>query len=122
MIVKEITFTDYNGTVHDKEKFYFNISKAELISLEASYPGGVSDHLQEIVAKHDYVALYKFFIELIRLSYGIKSPDGRRFMKNEEIWRDFSESEAYSALLDEFISDPDKVQNFVSGIIPEIKQ
>ena len=43
----------------------------------------------------------EFFEDLIKKAYGVKSEDGRRFMKSEEISRSFMESPAYEILFEE---------------------
>ena len=64
----------------------------------------------------------KVFKELILKSYGIKSPDGKRFMKSEEISKSFEETEAYSQLFLELSSDDTKGAEFINGITPNKKE
>ena len=40
MYRRPITFTDYDGN-QVTENFEFNLSKAELVEMEAEYPGGM---------------------------------------------------------------------------------
>ena len=60
----------------------------------------------------------EIFEDLIHLSYGRKSLDGRKFEKNEEIWNDFYQTEAYSVLFTELVTDAQKAADFVNKIIP----
>ena len=47
MYKKTITYTDYNG-VERTEDFWFNLSKAELVEMEMSTAGGLTDMVEKI--------------------------------------------------------------------------
>lgn len=117
MIKKTITYTDYDGTSRTEEH-YFNLSKAEILNLQFEEVGGFDKMLTKIVQEHDVVKLIKLFNQIIKVSYGVKSPDGKRFMKSEEIWKEFEETEAYSQLYMELIQDSKKAADFINGILP----
>ena len=78
------TYTDYDGNERT-EDFYFNLSKAELTKLEMSETGGLINFLQKIISAQDGKTIIETFEKIILMSYGEKSPDGRRFIKNDEI-------------------------------------
>ena len=121
MLKKPITYTDYNG-VERTEDFYFNLSKAELMEMELGVTGGMTEMLNKIIAAKDAPSLMKTFKEMIMKSYGIKSDDGKRLVKSEEISTAFTQTEAYSVLFMELITDDKAAADFVNGIIPnEIK-
>ena len=117
MIKKTITYTDYNGNERT-EDFYFNLNKAELMEMEMSTTGGLAEMIQRIVAAQDAPAIIKIFKELVLNAYGQKSPDGKRFIKNEELKEEFSQTEAYSILFMELATDADAAAKFVNGIMP----
>lgn len=117
MLKKTIEYTDYNG-VQRKEDFYFNFSEAELAEMQLKIPGGMAEMINRIVNAREDTEIIRLFKELILQSYGEKSPDGKRFMKSEEISKAFSETEAYSKLFMELASDSDAAANFVKAIIP----
>ena len=117
MLKKTITYTDYNGNERT-EDFYFNLSKAEIMEMEMSTAGGLTEMIQKIVAAQDAPAIMKVFKELILKAYGEKSPDGKRFIKSDEISTAFSQTEAYSQLFMELATDADAAAKFVNGIIP----
>lgn len=112
-----ITYTDYNG-VERTEDYYFNLSKAEIMEMELSIDGGLSETINRIVKTQDVPALVKIFKKLLLDSYGVKSPDGKRFMKSEELSTEFAQTEAYSQLFMKLATDADAASNFVNGIIP----
>ena len=118
MLVKTITYTDYNGNERT-EDFYFNLTKAELINMELSVEEGYTELLKKIVREKSAPKLSEYFQKLIKSAYGVKSPDGRRFMKSDEITREFTETEAYSILYTELIMDDKAAAAFVNGIMPK---
>lgn len=117
MLKKTITYVDYNG-VERTEDFYFNLSKAEVAEMELSVQGGFSKMLDEIVASKDNVQIVNLFKQMVLKSYGEKSPDGRRFIKSEEIAQAFAQTEAYSEIFMELALNEDKAAEFVNGIMP----
>jgi hypothetical protein len=114
---KTVTYVDYNG-VERTEDFYFNLTKAEVMEMEMSTTGGLAESIQRIVAAQDAPAIIKIFKDLVLKAYGEKSPDGRRFIKSEEIATAFSQTEAYSEIFMELATDADKAAEFVNGIVP----
>lgn len=117
MLKKTISYTDYNGTKRT-EDFYFNLTKAEISEMELEIPGGMSEMLKRITAAQDTPTLVKIFKDLILRSYGIKSDDGRRFIKTKELKEEFSQTEAYSELFMELATNAESASAFVNGIIP----
>lgn len=118
MLVKNITYTDYNG-VERKEDFYFNLSKSELIELQASVEGGLDGYLKKIASRLDAPKIMSFFRDLILRAYGEKSDDGRRFIKSPELSEAFRQTEAYDELFVELVTDAKKGAEFISGIMPD---
>ena len=117
MLKKTVTYVDYNG-VERTEDFYFNLSKAEVAEMEMSVQGGFSKMLEEIVASKDNVQIVNLFKQMVLKSYGEKSPDGRRFIKSDEIAQAFAQTEAYSEIFMELALDEKKAADFVNGILP----
>lgn len=117
MFKKTIEYTDYNG-VDRTESFYFNLSPADLIDMEVE-SGGYKQMIQNIIDSRDVQSLMKAFKELIRRSYGVKSQDGKHFVKNDGIFEEFVSTPAYSNLIMEFLEDTDKAVEFVNGIMPK---
>lgn len=117
MLTKEITYTDYNGTVHT-DKYYFNLNKAEIIKLNYKYNGGFEQHVKNIMKNNDERGMLETVEDIILMAYGEKAINGIDFIKNNDIRNKFQNSEAYSELFVELISNPDKLTEFVNGIIP----
>ena len=121
MIKKTIEYTNYNGE-KVKEDLYFNLSKAEIMEYELGFTGGMSKHLTEIIEAENVTELVALFKNLLLLSYGVKSSDGRTFQKKDIDGRPlsigFSQTEAYSELFMELATNSDLASEFVNGIMP----
>ena len=117
MLKETIKYTDYNG-VERTEDFWFHLSKAELMEWEMGTTGGLTEMIKRIVDAQDAPAIIKIFKELVLKAYGQKSPDGKRFIKSEDLATEFSQTEAYSQLFMELATDADKAAAFVNGIMP----
>lgn len=117
MLVKTIEFTDYNGTER-KEDHYFNLNEAELMKLQLGTVGGLSEQIQRIISSQDIPEIMKVFDNLIDISYGIKGPDGREFVKGPEITRKFKQTEAYSKFFMELVTKDGEASAFINAIIP----
>ena len=117
MLKKTVTYTDYNGNERT-EDIYFNLNKAELMEMEMSVNGGLTTMMKRISSAQDAPAIMKVFKDILMKSYGIKSDDGKRFIKSEELSTAFSQTEAYSIIVMELITDAEASTKFIEGIIP----
>lgn len=117
MLKKTIKYTDFNGD-ETSEDFLFHLSKAELIELEASHKDGLAASMQRIIEADDNRAIIAEFKRIVLLSYGKKSMDGKRFIKNQTMRDEFESSEAYSTLFMELVTNTDSAIEFMNGIIP----
>lgn len=117
MLVKKITYTDYLGNERTEE-FCFNLSRAELTMMENSELGGMKRRLERIVQTQDTVEIMRVFHDLIHRSYGEISPDGKRFVKSEELANAFEQTEAYSELIMEILTDEKFAETFTREIMP----
>lgn len=117
MLKKTVTYVDYNGAERT-EAFYFNMSKAEIMETELSVTGGFSEMVEKVVSSQDAPSLMKIFKDIILKSYGEKSPDGKRFIKSAELSEAFSQTEAYSKIFMELMTNTNAAIDFVNGVIP----
>lgn len=118
MYVKPITYTDYDGVQHT-DKFYFNISKAELIEMDAFETGGLTKRLEEMVDSNETADIFKRVKSIILKAYGKKSADGKRFIKSPEMSQEFEQTEAYSELIMEFMQNPKSFEEFLRNTFPK---
>lgn len=117
MLKEKITYTDYNNNERT-EDFYFNLSEAEIMEMEMGTSGGLAEMITRIVAAQDSPSIIKTFKDLLLKAYGVPSPDGKRFIKSEELSIEFSQTEAYSKLFMKLAMDAEAASKFINGIVP----
>jgi hypothetical protein len=120
MLKKTITYTDYAG-VQRTEDHYFNLTKAEITEMDLSTDGGLINYIETIVASRDSKEIISTFKNLIHKSYGVKSLDGRRFVKNQAVLDEFTQTEAYSQLFMELATNAEAAAAFFNGITPSVE-
>lgn len=111
-----ITYNDLNG-VSRTEDFYFDLSKPEIVKMQASAKGGYDVQLRSIAADLNGAKIMDFFENFISKAYGEKSEDGRRFMKSDEISRSFMETPAYEVLFEKLVTDDKYAADFVNVVM-----
>ena len=119
MLKKTISYLDYDGNQRT-EDFYFNLNKAEVMDMNLSANGGYGEYLQRIVDQRDGKKLAAEFKKLILKSYGEKSPDGKRFIKSDELTASFEQTEAYAELYMQLATEEGAAQKFVEGVMPKV--
>ena len=119
MLKKTITYIDYNGE-EKTEDFYFNLTKVECIELEFSGKNGtsLSEYVKILINSNDMGTVIGTIKKIVLTAYGIKSSDGKRFMKNQEIRDSFEQSPAFEQVYWDLVTDPEKAADFIAGIIP----
>lgn len=121
MLRRTIKYVDFNGEEREEE-FLFNLTKAEIMEMELSTEGGIEQFVKQIINTRDVPKILDIFKKIVLASYGVKSADGKRFIKVDEdgrpLSREFAQTEAYSNLFLELL-DSDKAAEFINGIIPQ---
>ncbi len=121
MLKETITYTDFDGNPRT-EDLYFHLSPAEMTQLQFSVPGGLKNKLEEAMQKQDGTAMMEFFVKIVKMSYGIKSGDGRKFEKSEEIYNDFSQTNAYVEFFMKLVTDQNFSKNFIDRVFPDMNK
>lgn len=134
MLKKTVNYVDFDGN-NQSEDLYFNLTKTELIEMAIDLPDGVSDSVgtnpdeidedkavAKIMETLGSKGILKFIKDLVLKSYGVRSADGKRFMKVDENGKslsiEFSQTMAFETILDEFLTDDVAAANFVNAVIP----
>jgi hypothetical protein len=117
MLKKPITYTNFdNESV--TETFYFQILESELVELEADRPQGLAAYLEAISEANDRKELIAEFKRIILIAYGIKSEDGKRFVKSDQLREEFTQMPAYDVLFMELATDANAAADFLQGALP----
>lgn len=117
MYKKTITYPDCNGEQRT-EDFYFNLTKTEAMKMDLGMVGGLQAYMDRCVQRMDVPALIDLFDKIILKAYGEKSADGRSFNKSVELSTIFSQTGAYDVMFQEFFQDPNKITEFMEGVLP----
>ena len=80
--------------------------------------GGYAEMVQKIIDAKDAPSIIRIFKELVLKAYGVKSDDGKRFIKNKELSDAFSQTEAYSQIFMELATNDVAAAEFVNGVVP----
>lgn len=122
MLKKTITFHDLDGNEITQD-FWFHLSKAELLEMEISTTGGLKTAMEELMRKRDGESIIKTYKHLILSSYGERSLDGLKFMKEDKdghkLYKDFEQTEAYSELFSSLVTDDKAAAEFFNGVLPK---
>lgn len=121
MLVQRIDYVDFDGNERS-EDHYFNFTEAEIQEMNLKTPGGLKARLEKIIQEIDQEKLVSYFKSLILDSYGVKSDDGRRFIKSKELSEAFSQTGAYNKLFMQLTTDTNAAIKFVKGIIPDVPE
>ena len=116
----KITYNDFDGNKRT-EDFYFNLTQAEIVKMDLAADGGSMEKmLNKIIRTEDIKKIADIVDDFIKKSYGEKSDDGKRFIKSPELSEAFAQTEAYSQLFIELLSEEGaNLAKFVNGIIPQ---
>lgn len=123
MITREVTYIDYNGD-EQTEKYYFDLTVPEMLELSFSSAGDIQSTLERLSNSRKVGEIFNIIQTLIFKSVGVKSDDGKRFVKNEDVLNDFKQSRGYESFLMKMMQDTDYASKFIEQLIPQdrIKQ
>jgi hypothetical protein len=117
MIKKTVTYQDLNGNDRT-ESFYFHYYESEILEMELSVEGGFKERIQRIIDAKDQPSLIREIKAFVLNAYGVKSDDGKRFIKNDDVRAAFEQCPAYSKIFMELVMDDKVASEFVKGVVP----
>ncbi|QJD49631.1 hypothetical protein HWD32_gp54 [Gordonia phage Secretariat] len=124
MLKQSVRYTDFDDN-EAIETLYFNLTKTELTDnlnlkdeLENLQQDFVGDP-KRVLTEKEIRRILDLVKTFMRLSYGVRSEDGKRFIKTSEIWEEFTQTAAYDAFLFSLFQDPTNALNFMTGILPK---
>ena len=142
MLKKSIKFVDYNG-VERTENLYFHVSKTAILTASNDVYGEIMKTAQDLqdrakllegmeagsineenpfdpnnqVLAESIRMVARLLDRLIDLSYGKRSEDGQKFVKNEQVLADFKSSIAYEAFVEHMLSNQDEMIEFINKLV-----
>lgn len=115
MIEKKINYIDFDGN-EQVEVAHFHLSEATLSRMSVSFEGGMEAYLRKIVEEKDTAKILDVFEEIIQKAYGRR--EGKRFIQSPAMTEEFTQTEAYSELYMELLTDEDAAAEFIKGVLP----
>ena len=116
MLKKTIKYVDFNEE-EVTEEFYFNLTTPEITKMIAKIGDDIDKYAEKLAASGDYEKIIDFVEMLILTSYGVKSEDGKRFVKSKEARENFEYSAAYAELFEQLMTDPEQSKAFGQGLM-----
>ena len=122
MLKQQVTYEDFDGNTQN-DTLYFNLNRMELISFQKRYGSeNMENYINKLIEEKQIEPMYDLLNDFVLTAYGVRSEDGKRFIKNDEIREEFKQSLAYEALIEDFHDDSRKVlENFISGVTAHIR-
>lgn len=111
MYKKDVKYKDFNGN-EQTDTVYCYYLESDMIDIDFN-------KMAMIFAKNDQMEFVRFMKNFILDAYGIKSIDGKHFIKNEEQKKQFSQSQAFATLLIMIVSDEKEAQIFMKNVLPQ---
>lgn len=123
MLKKTMTYIDFDGNERE-EDFYFHLTEADIVAMDLSADGsgGLAKLIEKIAKETDGKKLIETFKGIILAAYGEKSPDGKRFIKNQEISDAFAQTQAYSDLFMQLATDAEYAGKFINQVCSSIEK
>lgn len=117
VIKKTLHYHDLDGKplVDD---FWFHITKARLAEWQLTSDEDLETKLTRIVQSRNGQVIINTFKDILRMSYGIRHEDGVRFIQSDELYEAFEQTDAYSELFMELVTNADSAAVFIKGIVP----
>lgn len=118
MLKRDITYEDGEGKTIT-ETFYFNLTAKEIVELLGDQTTDDVNEALKIFEAKGFKNQVLEFDKFILSSYGVRSDDRKRFIKNDQIREEFADSFAYDALFMELAGNEQAASIFIQGIIPK---
>lgn len=117
MYIKTIKCEDFNGDMQTYN-LYFNLTKKELLKMDANIEGGMLNYLNKLRDEKNAKDMMNFIDILIDASYGVKSDDGKKFIKNDDVLDDFKSSPAYDEYYYQLLTAEGEADKFIDKVFP----
>lgn len=119
MLAKPITYKDPFTGENVTETFYFNITTAETLDIEARYNGSIMSAIKRVQNSRNLESIIEIFKYLIGKAYGERPLNTNKFIKSKEATDAFLASDAYSELMFELLEDKEAASEFFTHVFPE---
>lgn len=100
------------------EDLYFHLNIKELQEME-NWDVPLTKRIALLTSTEDGKAAFDLVRDIVEAAYGERSEDGRRFVKNSEVLKNFTQGLAYDEVIIKFIDGSMDLAKFVEGLLPK---
>lgn len=122
MYATTLTYEDLDGN-SVTENAYFHMSARDWAlvddEMRPRYPGGYQEYLETQLKDGSAKSILEALDDIVKRAYGVRSADGKKFIKNDEVTEAFIGSMAYDAFLDELLFKTGASDVFIASVIPK---
>lgn len=117
MLKKTIEYTNFNDEEKTMEA-YFHLGKADIARISADPT--VLEDMKRATETNNTKLMLACIERLVRLAYGVRSEDGERFVKTQEVQDAFIQSAAYEEFLADLLGGTGaNFSKFMTAVFPE---
>ena len=126
MISRTVTYNNLLDGKEVKEELWFHLRKDEVVRIIGRAKKDWEEYIKEMMAREDVDEIFDFLESILKMAYGERSEDGRTFRKDKKAQEDFINSEAYSELFVEMVTDViedgDNTKKFFNALVGDPNQ
>lgn len=122
MYVMKVNYTNVDGGITE-ETLLFHMSTRDWIKADADKKptGGYDKFIEDNISDEqtDPVKVLTVLEDIVKRSYGFRSEDGKKFIRDPAKTEEFMDSLAYDAFLDDMLIKPGVSQDFIKNVLPK---
>lgn len=118
MLERTFTYEGFDGKTYS-DTWGFYLSKADLLEIQLGSFVGLDAMMKQLIDAKDGKSIMAIVKEIILKSVGKPSADGKHFIRNDEVRQDFMQTEAYSQIFEELVTDAEKAAEFIAAVVPK---
>lgn len=121
MYIVKVNYTNLDGNTVE-ETLLFHMSSRDWIKADADKKptGGYDKFIEDNISDEqtDPVKVLTVLEDIVKRSYGFRSEDGKKFVRDPAKTEEFMDSLAYDAFLDDMLIKPGMSQDFIKNVLP----
>ena len=112
-----VQYQNFDGDL-ETEDLYFHLNIKELQEME-NWDVPLTKRIAKLTKTEDGKEAFELMRDIIEAAYGERSEDGKRFVKNEEVLKNFTQGLAYDEVIIKFIDGSMDLAKFIEGLLPK---
>ena len=112
-----VTYENFDGE-NVTEDLYFHLNIKELQEME-NWDPSLTERIAKLTKTEDGKEAFELMRDIIEAAYGERSEDGKRFVENPEVLKNFTEGLAYDEVIIQFLDGTTDLAKFIEGLLPK---